>query len=100
MATPTAAHVARKLTRDAEQQKYSEIAVLVSVTVGREQLRNAEPRFHTAWVTSRSRTAACPRPLFPQQRTWLRPLVKSEKCHNRTHATAADTPSIRSPHRR
>jgi hypothetical protein len=30
MATPTAAHVASKLSRDAEQQKYSEIAVLVS----------------------------------------------------------------------
>jgi hypothetical protein len=53
MATPTAAQVARKLTRDAEQQKYSEIAVLVSVTVGREQFRNAEPRFHTAWTQSR-----------------------------------------------
>jgi hypothetical protein len=40
------------LPRDAEQQKYSEIATLVSVTVGREQLRNAEPRFHTAWTRS------------------------------------------------
>ena len=26
------------------------IAALVSVTVGREQFRNAEPRFYTAWV--------------------------------------------------
>jgi hypothetical protein len=34
--------------RDAEQQKYSEIAALVSITVGREQFRNAEPRFYTA----------------------------------------------------
>ena len=38
------------MTRDAEQQKYSEIAALVSITVGREQFRNAEPRFYTAWV--------------------------------------------------
>jgi hypothetical protein len=38
------------LTRDAEHQKYSEIAALVSVTVGREQFRNAEPRFYTAWT--------------------------------------------------
>jgi hypothetical protein len=36
--------------RDAEQQKYSEIAALVSVTVGRVQFGNAEPRFYTAWV--------------------------------------------------
>ena len=41
------------MTRDAEQQKYSEIAALVSVTVGRERFRNAEPRFYTAWVVSR-----------------------------------------------
>jgi hypothetical protein len=41
------------LTRDAEHQKYSEIAALVSVTVGREQFRNAEPRFYTAWTQSR-----------------------------------------------
>ena len=40
------------MTRDAEQQKYSEIAALVSVTVGREQFRNAKPRFYTAWVKS------------------------------------------------
>src|SRR5450759_1586233 len=55
MATPTAAHIARsarRLLRDAEQQKYSEIAALVSVTVGRERFRNAEPRFHTAWTPS------------------------------------------------
>jgi hypothetical protein len=38
------------LTRDAEQQKYFEIAALVSITVGREQFRKAEPRFYTAWV--------------------------------------------------
>ena len=38
------------MTRDAEQQKYSEIAALVSITVGREQFRNAEPRFYTAWT--------------------------------------------------
>jgi hypothetical protein len=38
------------LTRDPEQQKYSEIAALVSITVGREQFWNAEPRFYTAWV--------------------------------------------------
>jgi hypothetical protein len=42
------------LPRDAEQQKYSEIAALVSVTVGRERFRNAEPRFHTAWVKTGS----------------------------------------------
>jgi len=36
--------------RDAEQQKYSEIAALVSVTVGRVQFGNAEPRFYTAWI--------------------------------------------------
>ena len=53
------------MTRDAEQQKYSEIPALVSVTVSRERLRNAEPRFYTAWthnglsVTSvRHRTAS------------------------------------------
>src|ERR1700720_870879 len=34
--------------------KYSEIAALVSVTVSRERLRNAEPRFYTAWVISNS----------------------------------------------
>ena len=38
------------MTRDAEQQKYSEIAALASVTVGQDQFRNAEPRFHTAWT--------------------------------------------------
>jgi hypothetical protein len=32
------------------RQKYSEIVALVSVTVGREQFRNAEPRFYTAWT--------------------------------------------------
>ena len=41
------------MTRDAEHQKYSEIAALVSVTVGREQFRNAEPRFYTAWTHRR-----------------------------------------------
>jgi hypothetical protein len=50
---PTLHGGARRLTRDAEQQKYSEIVALVSVTVGREQFRNAEPRFYTAWVESR-----------------------------------------------
>ena len=34
---PTLRGCARTLTRDAEQQKYSEIAASVSVTVGREQ---------------------------------------------------------------
>jgi hypothetical protein len=48
---------ARRLTRDAEQQKYSEIAALVSVTVSRERLRNAEPRFYTAWVKRRNTLA-------------------------------------------
>ena len=38
------------MTRDAEQQKYSEIPALVSVTVSRERLRNAGPRFYTAWT--------------------------------------------------
>src|SRR6202048_218014 len=47
---PTLHGGARRLTRDAEHQKYSEIAALVSVTVGREQFRNAEPRFYTAWT--------------------------------------------------
>src|ERR1035437_3259763 len=49
---PTLHGGARRLPRDAEQQKYSEIAALVSVTVGRERFRNAEPRFHTAWTQS------------------------------------------------
>jgi hypothetical protein len=39
--------------RDPEQQKYSEIAALVSITAGREQFRNAEPRFHAAWTHKR-----------------------------------------------
>jgi hypothetical protein len=45
---PTLHGGTRRLTRDAEQQKYSEIVALVSVTVGREQFRNAELRFYTA----------------------------------------------------
>ena len=49
---------ARRLKRDAEQQKYSEIATLVSVTVGREQFRNAKPRFYTAWTLSGRRCCA------------------------------------------
>jgi hypothetical protein len=53
---PTLHGGARKLTRDSEQQKYSQIAALVSVTVGREQFRNAEPRFYTAWTRSRNET--------------------------------------------
>jgi hypothetical protein len=52
---PTLHRGARRLTRDAEQQKYSEIAALVSITVGREQFRNAEPRFYTAWVKNGNR---------------------------------------------
>jgi hypothetical protein len=55
------------LTRDAEQQKYSEIAALVSVTVSRERLRNAEPRFYTAWVKIGSGGARTARPFCPQQ---------------------------------
>ncbi len=58
MATPTAAQRCTEVqggTRDAEQQKYSEIVALVSVTVGREQFRNAEPRFYTAWVKNGNR---------------------------------------------
>lgn len=42
-------HVARRLTLEAEQQKYSEIAALMSVTVGLSQFRNAMQSFHTAW---------------------------------------------------
>ena len=42
---PTLHTGARRLKREAEQQKYSEIATLVSVTVGREQFWNAKPRF-------------------------------------------------------
>ena len=56
-AAPTLHGGARRLTRDAEQQKYSEIAALVSITVGREQFRNAEPRFYTAWAQSRPTVA-------------------------------------------
>ena len=52
---PTLHTGARRLKREAEQQKYSEIATLVSVTVGREQFRNAKPRFYTAWTQSGSR---------------------------------------------
>jgi hypothetical protein len=59
MATPTAAQRCtevqggtRRLTRDPEQQKYSEVVALVSVTVGREQFRNVELRFYTAWTLS------------------------------------------------
>src|ERR1700738_2239997 len=51
---------ARRLTRDAEQQKYSEIAALVSVTVGREQFRNAKPRFYTAWTRTGPRRRCAP----------------------------------------
>src|SRR5258708_6726922 len=72
MATPTAAHIARsarRLLRDAEQQKYSEIAALVSVTVGRERFRNAEPRFHTAWVKSRPHGPEVQLPLYPRKQT-------------------------------
>ena len=68
---PTLHGGARRLTRDAEQQKYSEIAALVSVTVGREQFRNAEPRFYTAWVQGRTSAAR---------------QAMSEKCHKRTPA--------------
>jgi hypothetical protein len=57
MATPTAAQRCtevqggtRRLTRDPEEQKYSEVVALLSVTVGREQFRNVELRFYTAWV--------------------------------------------------
>jgi hypothetical protein len=32
-------------------------------------------------IKSRSRIAPCPRPLFPQEQTLLRPLATSEKCH-------------------
>ena len=53
-AAPTLHGGTRRLTPDVEQQKYSEIAALVSVTVGREQFRNAELRFYTAWVKRRN----------------------------------------------
>jgi hypothetical protein len=46
-------HVARRCKEvDARRRtaKNSEIAALVSVTVSRERLRNAEPRFYTAWT--------------------------------------------------
>jgi hypothetical protein len=71
------------LTRDAEQQKYSEIAVLVSVTVGREQFRNAEPRFHTAWVISAVLTVGRPLPVYPEEQTFLDSVGMSQKCQQR-----------------
>src|SRR5450759_5109124 len=62
---PTLHGGARRLTRDAELQKYSEIAALVSVTVGREQFRSAEPRFYTAWVKTGSLPACAACPFYP-----------------------------------
>jgi len=61
-AAPTLHGGTRRLTPDVEQQKYSEIAALVSVTVGREQFRNAELRFYTAWVirVDSGMSAGCP----------------------------------------
>jgi hypothetical protein len=42
----------------ASRRKTAKIAALVSVTVGRERFRNAEPRFHTAWTLSGRRCCA------------------------------------------
>ena len=60
--------------RDAEQQKYSEIAALVSVTVGRVQFGNAEPRFYTAWVKTGKARHEHMFPVCPQQQMrWMAP---------------------------
>jgi hypothetical protein len=82
---------ARRLKRDAEQQKYSEIATLVSVTVGREQFRNAKPRFHTAWVIrdgsamSALLPLCCQKPTFTgrvgMSQTWQTPTYRRRLQH-------------------
>ena len=68
------------MTRDAEQQKYSEVVALVSVTVGREQFRNAEPRFYTAWVKNGSGGASklCLR--YPPKQTSTPATATSVSC--------------------
>ena len=72
--------------RDAEQQKYSEIAALVSVTVGRVQFGNAEPRFYTAWVKNGSGPAFAACPFYPQEQTSPGYTLRSGSCHKQKSA--------------
>ena len=82
------------MTRDAEQQKYSEIVALVSVTVGREQFRNAEPRFYTAWVKRVILTGGRQLPVFPNKQTFSVFAGMSQTCQKRSYGKSNKTKAL------